>query len=725
MTPNMIQDRASIYATLATQSAYPKVQPRPSRRMAGMFNLRLVACGVLALSQLAASPLWAASADVWPHRPMYGKGFPFDIADLPAGQLRTDLERLPADGRGKALGLLQQFNFPAADAAKTLRVDEEGAPYYVDPIADERPEGLVDYATQAETDSALQSVDPTQVFRLHSRPSASRKVYLNTQGFNITGTQWNSRTGRSTLYAVPFTLDSDNSTFTQAEFDAIAEIWKRVAEDMAPFDIDVTTERPSSFGPQVGHVLITRETDAYGYYLTSSSSCNCGGIAYVNVWGSSNYTAYQPALVFYERSGWSPHGISEAASHEFGHNLSLSHDGTSTTGYYSGNGTGYTSWAPIMGVGYYANVTQWSRGEYAGANNTQDDLALIAARLPYITDDRGNSVAAASALTVNSQGQVASTSPVSDPGNWNPANKGIINSRTDIDYFYVDVAAYGTINLSVTPAWIDAFDTEYYRGTNLDVKATLLDSAGTQIAQSDSASDTNAQVTASVAPGRYYLAVDGVGVGDPLAVGYTDYASVGQYFVNGSVPVAPPPPANPTGLTATTVSGSQINLAWADNASNETGYRVERSTDGLNFVEISALGQNATSYSANGLSASTWYWFRVRAYNSGGNSAYSNVVSVQTQAPIPVAPSSLTATATGKLAIRLNWLDSSSNEDRFDVQISTTGTSWRTLGSVSANKTTANVTGLKNRVRYYFRMQACNTNGCSAYSNIASAVALK
>ncbi|WP_305803521.1 hypothetical protein, partial [Thiolapillus sp.] len=59
----------------------------------------------------------------------------------------------------------------------------------------------------------------------------------------------------------------------------------------------------------------------------------------------------------------------------------MSHDGTSSAGYYSGHGDGFVSWAPIMGVGYYKNVTQWSKGEYPDASQVQDDLAIIDGKL--------------------------------------------------------------------------------------------------------------------------------------------------------------------------------------------------------------------------------------------------------------------------------------------------------------------------------------------------------
>ncbi len=91
----------------------------------------------------------------------------------------------------------------------------------------------------------------------------------------------------------------------------------------------------------------------------------------------------------------------------------------------------------------------------------------------------------------------------------------------------------------------------------------------------------------------------------------------------------------PSGLTATTASSSQINLSWTDN-STETGFRIERSgSPGGPYSEIATVGANVTTYSNTGLSSSTTYYYRVRAYNANGNSASSSVASATTQSPPP------------------------------------------------------------------------------------------
>src|SRR5207302_2019781 len=118
-------------------------------------------------------------------------------------------------------------------------------------------------------------------------------------------------------------------------------------------------------------------------------------------------------------------------------------------------------------------------------------------------------------------------------------------------------------------------------------------------------------------------------------------------------PTPTPIPAAPSNLTATAASSSQINLSWTDNSNNETGFKIERSPDGTTFTQVATVGASITTYANVGLAASTKYYYRVRAYNSGGNSAYSNTASATT-APnptptptptsTPAAPSNLTAT---------------------------------------------------------------------------------
>jgi hypothetical protein len=97
-------------------------------------------------------------------------------------------------------------------------------------------------------------------------------------------------------------------------------------------------------------------------------------------------------------------------------------------------------------------------------------------------------------------------------------------------------------------------------------------------------------------------------------------------------PTPTPAPNAPSNLTATAVSQTQVNLAWTDNSNNETGFKIERCQGSgcTGFVEIAQVGANTTSYSNTGLSGNTRYRYRVRAFNGGGNSGYSNIAAVRT-----------------------------------------------------------------------------------------------
>jgi acid phosphatase type 7 len=91
------------------------------------------------------------------------------------------------------------------------------------------------------------------------------------------------------------------------------------------------------------------------------------------------------------------------------------------------------------------------------------------------------------------------------------------------------------------------------------------------------------------------------------------------------------PPAAPTNLVATTAGKTKIALTWTDNATNETGFKIEMATSATGpFTQIATVGANTTSYTSTGLSRHTTYYYRVRAYGSGGDSTYSNVASATT-----------------------------------------------------------------------------------------------
>lgn len=93
------------------------------------------------------------------------------------------------------------------------------------------------------------------------------------------------------------------------------------------------------------------------------------------------------------------------------------------------------------------------------------------------------------------------------------------------------------------------------------------------------------------------------------------------------------PPAAPTNLTITSTTSSSIGMSWDDNASDETGFKIERSADGgITYSQIATVGANVTSYLNGGLPPSTHFDYRVRAYNSAGNSGYSNIAGATTLA---------------------------------------------------------------------------------------------
>jgi len=454
-----------------------------------------------------------------------------------------------------------------------LWLDREGKIFYACEglkLTPGSPEAAAAEVAAAQSQPTAVLPNSPDAFKLHSLPGANRVIYLDFTGHTTSGTAWNtSNTNGADIVSAPFDMDGDPTTFSTAERDRITKIWQRVSEDYMPFLIDVTTEDPG-----IEALRRTSSTDqAYGVRVvispTSAWFPGAGGVAFV---GSFNWNSDTPAFVFSNNLGPnSEKAIAEASSHEAGHTLGLSHDGVvNGPAYYAGQG----NWAPIMGVSYNKPISQWSKGEYPGANNTEDDLAVMQkfGAVP-VADDHGDTMATATVVkgpTVNVL--------------------GMIGTRTDVDMFRLDVGA-GTIALNIA-------------GTspqpNCDLKADLLDSAGNVILSNDPAGLATS-INKAVTAGTYYLRLDGVGSGDPTTTGYSDYASLGEYLITGTIPTGgtPPPPPPPAPnvppvakVSATPTTGTAPLVVKFSSAGSTD-------SDGTIVSQSWAFGDGATSTDAN------------------------------------------------------------------------------------------------------------------------------
>ena len=447
----------------------------------------------------------------------------------------------------------------AADVSedRTLWLDRCGQAFYVEPAITDQGPTLDATLGVAETLAEPQSGAPTDpgalssALLLESKPGASKTIYLDFNGGTVTGTGWNATyTSGAPITAAPYSINAPADTaFDAAELAEIQKAWQVVAEDYAPFDVNVTTKLPAP-----GAIERTGSADLiYGTRVLVTgggpiySRCGCGGVAYVNTFSRSSQSAYyQPAWVFTNGTSTSGKRLAEAASHEAGHNFGLDHDGASSA-YYSGA----APWAPIMGASYSQPVTQWSAGEYPGATNREDDLAVIAAHLAARADDHANTRAGATALGANT--------PVD----------GVITTRTDTDAF--TFVAAGTTTLTATPG--PGFP-------DLDIGLRILDSSGAVVAEVD---PPVARFSATVAtglaaswsatlpdlPGTYTAVVDGVGSGDPTTAGkYSDYGSLGNYRV---VLATNGPPPGSLAATSSAPAAGTVGVGYSATPASAAG----------------------------------------------------------------------------------------------------------------------------------------------------------
>lgn len=526
----------------------------------------------------------------------------------------------------------------------TVRGYDGGPSYVVDPG---RHEDGVEAAPTADGRVAARRATRTaypleQTFRLHSLPGARRTVFLDVDGAEVRGTWWNEDIPDATYGG----LDADGApgSFNAAERAVVQEVWQRVAEDFAPFAVDVTTEDPgpaalrrASGADEVYgvHVVVTRSTGV------PAALCGggCVGVAFIDVFDRVGAGENGPAWAFSTPLRNDPVQLAETVSHEVGHTLGLEHDGVrGGEDYYRGHGV----WSPLMGAGHAA-LTQWSRGEYDGAVNTtwdgravsevplQDDLALIRSHgLPARVDDHGGTAATATPLT--------------------SAATGVVSATGEVDAFTVQQGCAGPLSVAALGAPV---------GPNLDVRLRVLDADGRLLAVADPAAGGAATdpyspadgldavlELASAPAGALTVLVDGVGAGDPRSDGYSAYASLGAYTLSAVPSCAPGTASAPTSPRASYDATTRAaTLRWADPASPGdspvTGWSVRRVG-----AAPTTLGAGARSATFTGLAPGT-HEVAVAALNASGagTEARASIVvpRVRTAATRPGAPTRVRA----------------------------------------------------------------------------------
>ena len=179
----------------------------------------------------------------------------------------------------------------------------------------------------------------------------------------------------------------------------------------------------------------------------------------------------------------------------------------------------------MQGAAYYKNIATFDKGEFTGATNPEDDLAVMGRILPLVPQRFGNDTATATPLV----GTLDAAT-----GLYTAQVAGVVTDANGDWFSFISLEGSATLSVAVVTPWGD------FQRANLDAQLTIINSAGAVVQTLNPASlDVPATVVGLPAMNRYYVAVQGVGSGDPATTGYSSYGSKGQYEL--TVVYTPPP----------------------------------------------------------------------------------------------------------------------------------------------------------------------------------------
>ena len=407
--------------------------------------------------------------------------------------------------------------------------------------------------------------------------------------------------------------------------------------------------------------------------------------------------------------------------------IDTSPDGSTWTNidYLSGSTGG--QWFPVeYDISTYAGGNFYIRFRFTSDySNNYDGWRIDDVKITAYTDTNHNSyeyfngTSMAAPIVSGIAGLIKATTPLITNTEIKAAIEQNVDSKAALSGL---VATGGRVNANnIFPATPTVLSATAFSGTRIDLAWT-----------DNSSNEDGFRIERKTGAGGTWNQIDTV------AANTTTYSNIGlteltnyHYRVCAYKTVVNSPYSNeddattpfeaPSSLDASTFSATEIDLTWTDNSNIETGFSIQKApAPGGPFAEITTVGANITAYRDSGLPNSTSYYYRIRAYNGGDNSSFSNVADATTLAAD--APSGLTATAVSASQIDLVWDDNSANEDGFRIErkIGVAGT-YAEIDRVGSNVETYSDAGLSALAECFYRVFSYNAGGDLAQSNEASA----